>query len=213
MSKVSLKTQNVAPLTLLMLVVLVVAHFVTIGSINITMLSSWSSDAGLLGLFGTVCILLSHLIPAEWKHMLIFFRLQDVLPGHRFIQLSENDPRIDSEALTESLELTSVDINDPVKQNSLWYQKVYQPHRDKTEIASAHKSFLLYRDAAIVCLFLLVIVSVALLVLGEFSSVIDVKGLVSIAILSSAFVLAAQNAGKRFVTTALAVFLAERRSV
>lgn len=213
MIKVSLKTQNIAPLSLLMLTVLVVAHFVTIGSIDITILSSWSSDAGLLGLFGTVCILLSHLIPAEWKHMLIFFRLQDVLPGHRFIQLSEKDPRIDSEALTVSLELNCIDIHDSVKQNSLWYQRVYRPYRDKAEIASAHKNFLLYRDAATVCLFLLVIVSVAGSVLGDFPSVIGVKGIIAVAILSGAFILAAQNAGKRFVTTAVAVFLAERRSV
>lgn len=213
MSNVSLKTQNVAPLALLMLAVLVVAYFVTIGTIDITMLSSWSSDAGLLGLFGTVCILLSYLIPAEWKHMLIFFRLQDVLPGHRFIQLSEKDPRIDSEALAVCLELSCVDSNNSVKQNNLWYQKIYRPHRDRAEIASIHKSFLLYRDAATVCLFLLVIVSVTQLLLENFASVIGVKGLVVIAVFWVAFVLAAQNAGKRFVTTSVAVFLTECNGV
>jgi hypothetical protein len=213
MSKVSLKTQNVAPLALLMLSVLVIAYFVTIGTIDITMLSSLSSDAGLLGIFGVVCILLSHLIPAEWKHMLVFFRIQEVLPGHRFIKLSEKDSRIDSQALAECLELSCVDSNNPVKQNNLWYQKIYRPHRDRTEIASIHKSFLLYRDAATVCLFLLVIVSVTQLLLENFTSVIDVKGLVVIALFWVTFVLAAQNAGKRFVTTSVAVFLTESNGV
>lgn len=213
MSNVSLKTQNVAPLALLMLSVLVVAYFVTIGTIDITMLSSLSSDAGLLGIFGAVCILLSHLIPAEWKHMLVFFRIQEVLPGHRFIKLSEKDSRIDSQALAECLELSCVDSNNPVKQNNLWYQKIYRPHRDRAEIASIHKSFLLYRDAATVCLFLLVIVSVTQLLLENFTSVIDVKGLVVIAVFWVAFVLAAQNAGKRFVTTSVAVFLTESNGV
>ena len=45
---------------------------------------------------GTIAGLLSHLISAEYKSMLVFWRWRNVLPGHRFIQLAEKDMRIDS---------------------------------------------------------------------------------------------------------------------
>lgn len=99
MSKVSLKTQNITPLSLLMLSTLLVAHFVTIGSIDLTVVSSMSFEAGLLGIFGAACVLLSYLIPAEWKHKLD----RDALPGHRFIKLSEKDLKNFIEAVVLNL--------------------------------------------------------------------------------------------------------------
>jgi hypothetical protein len=209
MSKVSLKTQNIAPLSLLMLSTLLVAHFVTIGSVDLTVVSSMSSDAGLLGVFGAVCVLLSHLLPAEWKHCLVFFRFIDVLPGHRFIELSKKDARIDGAQLEMVISDHCQSIDSPTKQNQLWYQTIYRPYKGRTEIASVHKSFLLYRDAMVVNLFLLMALGAAQLMTLNLKELIDLTGLISIGLFWLLFTIAAQNVGKRFVTTAVAVFLTE----
>lgn len=210
MSKVSLKTQNIAPLSLLMLATLLVAHFITIGSVDLTVVSSMSSDAGLLGIFGTVCVLLSYLMPADWKHKLVFFRYRDVLPGHRFIKLSEKDPRINSKQLAELVSDKGEYADSPTAQNQLWYQKIYRPYKDREEIASVHKSFLLYRDAMVVTLFLIVAVgAVQVFSLSSLQEVINIKGLICIGFVWLLFVVAAQNSGKRFVTTSVAVWLTQ----
>ena len=209
MSKVSLKAQNIAPLSLLMLAALLVAHFVTIGSVDLTVVSSMSSDAGLLGIFGAACVLLSYLLPAEWKHKLVFFRYRDALPGHRFIKLSERDPRIDSKQLAELVSDSGEYTDSPTAQNQLWYQKIYRPYKDRAEIESVHKSFLLYRDAMVVTLFLIVAVgAVQVFSLNSLQEMINIKGLICIGFVWLLFVFAAQNSGKRFVTTAVAVYLA-----
>lgn len=210
MGKLSLKAQNVAPLAMLTLFFLSVAVAVTSSQIQVETLPSLIPAASGLAITGVVAVFLSYLIPADIKHVIVFARLRDVLPGHRFIALSENDARISNSALEASVS----DINDKRKnyswQNQFWYNEIYRPIRDTSEIASAHKSFLLYRDAASVALLALLMLFFGQLIYEELSSIINHNGLISIGVFVCLFLFAANAAGKRFVTTAVAIHLSPK---
>lgn len=95
--------------------------------------------------FGAV---LSNFLPNSLKHILVFFRFRNVLPGHRCKMICEKDPRLSMEYLENKWpELFAQDMEEN-KQNSYWYRKIYSLVRNAPEVLQAHRSFLLYRDAA-----------------------------------------------------------------
>ena len=210
MATLSLKAQNVAPLSMLTVFFLIVAHWVTKGSINTEQLPTLIPTASALAVAGVISVWLTYLIPADLKHMLVFFRTKNVLPGHRFIRLSEKDARIDNEQLNTEIKDIAEMRGSPAQQNQYWYRTIYRPLGDEPEVASIHKSFLLYRDAASVALICLMFFGIGQVAIPELSAIIGLKGLGIIATFMAFLLLAANTAGNRFVTTSVAVFLSGR---
>ena len=207
MEKLSLKTQNVASLSMLTLFTLSLAFLVTKGGVGIDEVPSLIPAASALAISGVVAVWLSYLISADLKHILIFLKWNNVLPGHKFITLSEKDPRVDSRALSSNVSDIDQMRGDPKKQNQFWYSEIYRPIKNDSDIASVHKSFLLYRDAATVALIILVLLALIQVLIPSIFTLVDYKGLCVIGCFMILFSIAANTAGKRFVTTSVAVYL------
>ncbi|WP_257971927.1 hypothetical protein [Vibrio parahaemolyticus] len=94
-----MKTHNIVPLSVLMVLQLTVVSVVNQSAFDISLLDILKDTGGAMLAIGAVSGWLSHLIPAELKSVLVFWRWRNVLPGHRFIQLSERDTRIDIDQL------------------------------------------------------------------------------------------------------------------
>ena len=94
------------------------------------------------------------------------------------------------------------------EQNAYWYKEIYRPVRNEPEVLQAHRSFLLFRDAA-AGLFLLLVGILLWTVVGEVAPVQSVSGW-SAVILAGLFLLvsqAARQSGDRMVANAVAVAL------
>ena len=94
------------------------------------------------------------------------------------------------------------------EQNAYWYNEIYRSVRKEPEVLQAHRSFLLFRDAA-TGLFLLLLGLLLWKVVGEAFPVQSVS-MWSAAILAGTFVLvslAARQSGDRMVANAAAVAL------
>ena len=94
-------------------------------------------------------LVLSGLISAELKAILVFWRVKNALPGHRvFTKLAPCDARIDMNDLRRKLG----DIPRAAKeQNTCWF-KLYKKHESAPTVENPHRSFLLARDLASIAL-------------------------------------------------------------
>ncbi|WMN89093.1 hypothetical protein NI382_21535 [Vibrio parahaemolyticus] len=208
MMGISMKTHNIVPLSVLMVLQLTVVSVVNQSAFDITLLDILKDTGGAMLAIGAVSGWLSHLIPAELKSVLVFWRWRNVLPGHRFIQLSERDTRID----IDQLKLRVVDYeslkSDQNAQNSYWYREFYRPVTNHAEIASTHSSYLLYRDAAAISFVSMFALLVAKQVFSEPLLEVSYQALWVFVVAIAGFSIAARNAGQRLVTTTIAVSLA-----
>ncbi|WP_445361905.1 hypothetical protein ACJJIL_10455 [Microbulbifer sp. EKSA005] len=209
MAGLSLKTQNSAPLALLVLLQLLAVHGFNSASFDINLLTSIKEAGGVMLAIGVLASWLSYLLPAGLKNTLIFLRLRNVLPGHRFIQLAEADPRIDTPLLKEKVPGYESLSSDYKAQNSYWYREFYRPVADQQEVAATHKAYLLYRDAATVSLLCAAIFVLAMLLLTESMSAFELGSGAVFPLAALGFALAAGNAGRRLVTTAVAISMAK----
>jgi hypothetical protein len=108
-------------------------------------------------------LLLTSLLPSEIKASLVFWRVRDVLPGHRaFSVYAHTDPRIDVERLRAGV---GAFPEQPREQNTLWY-RLFKKLDGQAEVAQAHRHFLLFRDLAALSLLLAVIAPLVLHFLG-----------------------------------------------
>lgn len=155
--------------------------------------------------FGCV---LSNFLPNSLKHILIFFRFRNVLPGHRCKMICEKDPRLSIEHLENRWpELFAQDMEEN-KQNSYWYREIYSLVRNAPEVLQAHRSFLLYRDAASG----LFIIMIGLLVWRFISAYVSLSSLGAWSLLFLLGVIlllgqAGRQSGNRMVVNAVAVGL------
>lgn len=159
------------------------------------------------GLSPVVVLLLSSLVPANFKSTLVYWRLHDVLPGHRAFSVhAKQDPRINLDALEKNVGSFP---DSPRDQNSLWY-KLYKKVELETSVQDAHKNYLLFRDLAAIS-FLLAIVCPA---------VVGLTGggcwgaLIAAAVFVVQFLLcavAARHNGNAFVCNVLAHHAVKRR--
>ncbi|WP_445354268.1 hypothetical protein ACJJI5_12965 [Microbulbifer sp. EKSA008] len=209
MAGLSPKTQNTAPLALLVLLQLLVVYCLNTASFDINLLTSIKEAGGVMLAIGVLASWLSYLLPTGLKNTLVFLRLRNVLPGHRFIQLVEADPRIDAQLLKEKVPDCESLSSDHKGQNSYWYREFYRPVADQHEVASTHKSYLLYRDAATVSLLCAAIFVLAKLLLTESMSAFELTSGTVFPLAALGFALAAGNAGRRLVTTAVAISMAK----
>lgn len=207
MIKLSLKTQNIVPLSLLIIFQCALAFALALGNGEAFSEKSISPSSSVVVLVGALAGWFSFLLPAGIKNSLVFLRFSNALPGHRFIQLCESDPRIDNESMKIVIDNFLSLQMDQEKQNQYWYNKIYRPNVDNREVATAHKSYLLYRDAAAVSIIVISCLVVTSLIFPLVKAAISVGFIAVMAIFCIGFLVAANNAGKRFVTTTVAIFL------
>lgn len=208
MMGISMKTHNIVPLSVFMVLQLTVVSVVNQSASDISLLDILKDAGGAMLAIGAVSGWLSHLIPAELKSVLVFWRWRNVLPGHRFIQLSEKDRRIDNVILKARVpEYEALKLNNS-EQNSYWYKEFYRPSNKQEEVASTHRSYLLYRDAVAVSFVSMFSLLVAKQVLSEQLLEVSYQALWVFVVAIAGFSIAARNAGQRLVTTAIAVSLA-----
>lgn len=204
-----LKAQNIAPLTGIYIgtvFLLSIIHFglEEVSTFNIQLAKQVSTTATIGGLGGV----LSNFLPNSAKHILVFLRFHNVLPGHRCKRICEKDSRLSIEHLEKKWPKLFVEDMDESVQNSYWYSKIYSPARNAPEVLQAHRSFLLYRDATS-GLFILMIGLLVWRVLSNYF-LLPSLGIWPILSLFGIFLLigqAARQSGNRMVVNAVTVSL------
>ncbi|NOJ08741.1 hypothetical protein BCT41_01910 [Vibrio splendidus] len=204
---ISMKANNIVPLSVLMVLQFTVISLVNQSSFDISYVNILKDTGGAMLAIGAISGWLSHLMPAEVKSVLVFWRWSNVLPGHRFIQLSEKDRRIDTVLLKARVSEYDLLKQNNSEQNSHWYKEFYRPSNKQDEVASTHRAYLLYRDAAAVSFVSAFALLVAKQFLGEYLLEVSYQSLWVFVVAIAGFSIAARNAGNRLVTTAIAVSL------
>ena len=204
-----LKAQNALPLTAMYVGTFVLVAFVHWGVEEVFEFSDQMGQQAIIvaaiTAFGGV---LSNILPNSWKHPLVYWRLRNVLSGHRCRRICKKDPRLRSSDLERKWPMLFLRDMKESEQNAYWFSEIYQPVRNEPEVLQAHRNFLLFRDAATgLCLLLFGLLLWK--VVGEAAPVQSVS-MWSAAILVGMFVLvslAARQSGDRMVANAVAVAL------
>jgi hypothetical protein len=153
-----------------------------------------------------VVLLIVNVLSANVKAMLVYWKPLGVLPGSQaFTKYAPVDPRIDMLALKKHIGALPTD---PREQNSKWY-KLYKMVENQSEVSSAQKDFLMYRDMAVMSLPLLVIVPLGLILVGVSANALWLSGgLFLVQYILTA--VSARHAGIRFVCNVLAIHAAKK---
>ena len=86
-------------------------------------------------LFYILSLVVSSIIPSEWKHIIIYFRLKDPLPGSRiFTQLIKKDSRVSYRDIVAKYGPLP---KKPKEQNVLWY-KIYKEKQSDEVVKESH---------------------------------------------------------------------------
>ena len=146
-------------------------------------------------------LLLMNVLSSNMKAMLVYWKPLGWLPGcEAFTKYGPSDPRVDMDKLKEHGGESS---EEPAKQNSKWYA-LYKQVESITEVASAQKDFLMYRDMAVLSLPLIVLVPLGLYIADASTKAMAISaGLLFLQYLLTA--ISARHAGERFVCNVLAV--------
>ena len=202
-----LKTQNTVPLTSIYIVTLFLLALVQWGideAFAFTeLLEKQAYITAVISIFGAV---LSNILPNSVKHILVFFRFRNVLPGHRCKAICDKDTRLSMEYLKYKWpDLFSQDMVESA-QNAYWYKEIYSPVRNTPEVLQAHRNFLLYRDA-VAGLFILMIGLLAWRCLATLVSVPSIGPWSLLLLVGIIFLLAqaGRQSGIRMVTNSVAV--------
>lgn len=155
-----------------------------------------------------VLVLITNLLPHNIKHKLVFTRFKNEMPGGRVDKLCRQDARIlYSDVETKWPDVFAVEISEN-ERNSRWYRDVYKPVKDKLEVQQAHRNFLLYRD--VLSGLISLIIGVGLWnVFGNQAIIGPIVPAVYYVLACSSLLtlIAARNAGHRFVLNAVAIAL------
>ncbi len=148
----------------------------------------------------TIVFVLSGVLSADIKSIIVFWRIKNPLPGNRvFTELGPKDARIDMNRIEQ---IVGTIPTEPKQQNSLWY-KYYKEYQDGLIVKTSHKHFLLARDMTAMTLLMLVLLPCSVIIVSKnwHSSLIYSGVLFGQYILLA---LVAQNHGKRFACNVLA---------
>ena len=151
-----------------------------------------------------IAMLLSALVPTKVKEVLVFWRVRDVLPGHRaFSKYAPGDSRIDLDRLRAKVgEIPTV----PREQNTRWYQ-LYLEVQYAPQVQHAQGQFLLFRELAPLSLILAFAAPLALVLIGAGpEAALAGLGLGVVQYLATA--IASRIEGERFVCNVLALHAA-----
>ncbi len=207
MAFLSLKTQNLPTLALVIIAQVSVAYALSNPDFDWSAIEVFSPDTVVMALIMLAAALFSSLLPAAVKHQLIFLRLKNVLPGHRFLQLAEHDERIDLLRFRQQL-MSLIQLNVTAEQqNRVWYQHIYHPHQNAPLVKSAHKAFLQWRDSMVLSLFTGLLLVVGVQTVPAIAEVFHQLSFLVSVIFALASGCAAHHNGKRMVTNAVVVWL------
>jgi len=110
-----------------------------------------------------IVLWLCSLIGPDLKHRLVFWRWNEVLPGHRAFSIhATEDPRFDAADLRKKIGPFPEAARD---QNARWY-KLYKEVQDAAPVVDAHRSFLLFRDLAAMSSILVIAVTLIFTLVG-----------------------------------------------
>ena len=155
--------------------------------------------------FGAV---LSNILSNYLKHPLVYFRFRNVLSGHRCRRICTKDPRLLSSDLERQWPMLFLREMKESEQNAYWYKKIYRPVRNAPEVVQAHRSFLLFRDAA-AGLFVLLLGLLLWKAASEFVPIPSLSIWSAVILVGVVLLLcqAARQSGDRMVANAVAVVL------
>jgi hypothetical protein len=149
-------------------------------------------------------LLLTNILSADLKAVLIYWRLTDVLPSHRaFTVHAPKDSRIDMVALKKNIGAWP---EAPREQSTFWF-KLYKRVAADVSVLTAHRYYLLFRDLAAMSLVLAIATPIVFYVMDERLSAAATL-LFAVQYLLS--VVAARQQGYRLVTTVLALHSVKR---
>lgn len=202
-SSKTLKGRNlawlVATLVLDALVLLILAFHTAIQDLTPTAIAVVRTSV--TALLPIPVLILSSLISADHKAILVFWRFKFPLPGSRaFSVYALADHRIDLAKLKKHVGAFPVNPRD---QNAKWYSLYKQVDSDPS-VADSHKNYLLFRDIAAMSLLLVPVVTVAMYFFG----VDTPRILISAALFFCQYLITAfcaRTTGIRFVQNVLAV--------
>ncbi|MBN9478921.1 MAG: hypothetical protein J0I52_01660 [Bordetella sp.] len=152
------------------------------------------------GVAGLIILVFQDLAPPSVKGALVFWRIREILPGHRAFTLHAlKDPRVDADRLT-SLLPPAMDTG--AQQNALWY-RWFKEVESEPSITDAHRRYLALRD----CTVLLALLTLLSPVLGlvdvqTWPGAFKLTGVCAVGYLLVMF--AARNAAHRFVRNVVA---------
>ena len=204
----SLKSENFKWVVLFAMThVIVIALFVApelVATMTMTRLGLYRLVAAIV--LPIFVLLIVNVLSSNTKSALVYWKPLGVLPGtEAFTKYGPADARVDMEQLRRNV---GVLPTDPKEQNAKWY-KLYKRVENHVEVAVAQKDFLMYRDMAVLSLFLLALVPAGL----YFGGVAVPRVLGAAAWFAIVYVAAARSAkhqGERFVCNVLAVHSAKR---
>lgn len=203
MAWISLKAQNLPSLTSIIIAQLSVAYALSNSGFDWSSVEVFSPETVVVTLIMLAAALFSSLLPASVKHQLVFLRLNNALPGHRFLQLAEHDQRIDLFTLhLKVLPLMQLNATEE-QQNRVWYQHIYHPHQNTPLVKDAHKAFLLWRDSLVVSLFTALLLAIGVQTLPAVAAVFSPLSFLVSVFFVLATGCAANHNGKRMVTNAV----------
>ena len=208
-----LKAQNVSSLTAMYIGTLLLVTFV---HWSVEEVFSFSLQLGqqvlLVAAITSFGGVLSNVLPNTAKHALVYMRFRNVLSGHRCRRICMKDARLHSVDLRSKWPVLFGGRMRESEQNKYWYKEIYRPVRNSPEVAQAHRSFLLYRDAA-TGLFVLLVGLVVWKAASEALPIPSVSLWSVAVVVGVVFVLcrAAQQSGDRMVANAVVVALGRER--
>ncbi len=210
MMEKDLKKENTAPLGMIYVgafVLVALVHWSVDEVFEFT--SKLAEQAIVMAIIVSFGAILANFLPNYVKHPLVYFRFQNALSGHRCRKLCEKDARLDMSDLRERWPELFAQSMSEAEQNPFWYKKIYSTVKNEPEVRQAHRSFLLYRDAASGLLILLL----GSLLWHGVSAYISLPALSGWALLVLAGVilvlcLAGKQSGDRMVVNAVAVSVA-----
>jgi len=202
-SSKTLKGRNlawlVATLVLDVLVLLVLAFDTAIQELTLPAIAAVRTS--LTALLPVPALLLSSLISADVKAILVFWRIKNPLPGARAFSVhAPADHRIDLAKLKKNV---GEFPTDPREQNTKWYG-LYKQVASDLSVQDSHKNYLLFRDIAAMSLLLVPALPIAM----HFMNVRPQGILTSTALFAGQYLVAAvaaRTTGIRFVQNVLAV--------
>ena len=207
--KKDLKTQNLVSLTAIyvgtfFLLTLFYSSAQEVLDVSVRLVQK-ATLVGAVTSFGAV---LSNLLPNSIKHPLVYFRLRNVLSGHRCKRICTKDPRVTVSHLENKWpDLFAKDMPENI-QNSYWYHRIYKSVKNSPEVLQAHRSFLLYRDSASG----LTVILVGLLIWNTIAkhvhfSPLNVWSFLMLIVIILVLCQAGRQSGDRMVTNAVVVAL------
>ncbi len=149
--------------------------------------------------FYLLVLVITYLLPSEWKHRLIYVRWHHPLPGCRvFTELIDRDSRIARDELSRQYGALP---HDSGEQNALWY-RIYKKKQSDKVVCNSHGRWLLFRDLFSIAIVLL-IPSCAFTFWYSDAEIGMLFSLVNVALVAVLWV-CARNTGERFACNVLA---------